>query len=263
MQQPSLSLQPSSQNLFLTALPDDERQRIAAQLELVTLSGKDSIYMQDSPIDYIYFPLDCIISSLLVMNDGATVEVGMIGKEAVVGITAIFGEHRMRNWTRTLVPGHALRLRSEVVREMFRRSQTTERLLMCCYRAMVTQISQRAVCNGRHTMLHRLATWLLMVHDRLASNNLPLTQEIISGRLGSRRASVTQAACHLQNIKAISYSRGKIHIEDRDLIETEACECYEVIKKEFDSLKNSGGGAQKIEQNSFRLAIRTRLRDIQ
>jgi CRP-like cAMP-binding protein len=249
------------QNLLLAALPDEGFERLSAHLEPVALTSEDSIYVQNDPINHIYFPLDCIISSLAIMNDGATVEIGMLGREAIVGIAAIFGEYRSRNWTRVLVPGHALRLRSEVVREMFHRNMILERLLMRSYRATVTQISQRAVCNGRHTMLHRLGTWLLMAHDRLASDNLPLTQEIISGRLGARRASITQAACYLQNLKAISYTRGKIHINDRALIEREACECYEVIRKEFDSLKNLGG-ERNSESSGSPLSIRTRLIDI-
>lgn len=238
------AVQSNFQNMLLASFPDEELERLSAHLEPVVFSGEDSVYVQDDLINYFYFPLDCIVSSLAVMNDGATVEIGMLGREAVIGVAAIFGEYRTRNWVRILVPGRAIRLRSEVVREMFRRSTIAERLLMRSYRATVTQISQRAVCNGRHTMLHRLATWLLMVHDRLDSDNIPLTQELISGRLGARRASVTQAACYLQNIKAIHYSRGKIHIDNRRLIEEQACECYEVIKKEFDGLKNLGGGRE-------------------
>jgi len=102
-----------------------------------------------------------------------------------------------------------------------------------------------------------------MVHDRMESDTIPLTQELISGRLGSRRASITQAACYLQNAKAISYTRGKIHIDDRAIIESETCECYEVIKKEFDSLKNFGGGRKNSERSGSRLLIQTRLRDVQ
>jgi len=184
----------------------------------------------------------------------------MLGREAVVGVAAIFGEYRARNWVRVLVPGHAIRLRAETLREMFRRSAAVERLLMRAYRATVTQISQRAVCNGRHTMLHRLATWLLMVHDRADSDNIPLTQELISGRLGARRASVTQAACYLQNIKSIHYSRGKIHIDDRTLIEEQACECYEIIKKEFDAIK-IWGGVDDLEHSSFHPLNLKRIQD--
>ena len=244
MQSTSGIAQSSFQNLLLAALPDEEREHLSAHLEPVTLNNEDSVYVHDELIDHVYFPLDCIVSSLAVMNDGATVEIGMMGREAMVGVGAIFGEYRARSWIRVLVPGQALRMRSDVVREVLRDSASIERLLMRSYHATVTQISQRAVCNGRHTMLHRLATWLLMVHDRVGSDNILLTQEAISGRLGARRASITQAASYLQNITAISYSRGKIHIDDRALIEGEACECYGVIKKAFDSIKNWDGGQE-------------------
>jgi CRP-like cAMP-binding protein len=262
MQPISWTVQSGFQSLFLAALPDEEQERLLAHLEPVTLLGEDSLYVQDDSINYVYFPLDCIVSSLAVMNDGATVEIGMMGREAVIGIAAIFGEYKARNWMRVLIPGQALRLRSAVLREIFHQSVVFERLLMRSYRAMVTQISQRAVCNGRHTMLQRLATWLLMVHDRVGSENIPLTQETISGRLGSRRASITQAACFLQNIHAISYTRGKIHINDRASIQAKACECYEVIRNEFDCLKAWGEDAQNFNSGGSQLAIKTRLRDL-
>src|SRR5438270_12867190 len=122
----------------------------------------------------------------------------------------------------------ALRVKSEVLRRLFQQSAVAQGLLMRAYPAMVTQISQRSVCNGRHTMLHRLSSWLLMVHDRVGRDLIPLTQDTIAGRLGSRRASVTQAAGALHRAKAISYSRGKIRIDNREVIESYACECYEV-----------------------------------
>jgi CRP-like cAMP-binding protein len=261
MQLTSMTVQTVFQNLLVAALPGDELEYLLAHLEPVTLNSEDSIYVQDDPINYIYFPLDCIVSSLAIMSDGATVEIGMLGRESIVGVSAILGEYRARNWIRVLVPGRALRLRSEMARELLRRNAFTERLLMRAYRAIVTQISQRAVCNGRHVMLRRLATWLLLVHDRAGADVIPLTHETISGRLGSRRASVTQAACYLQNVQAISYSRGKIHIDNRAAIEAEACECYEVMRKEFDSLKIWGG--QNSEHSRSRLSIPTRIRDVQ
>lgn len=229
-------------NRLLTAMPSEDYELLHPFLEHVHLSGERSIYEQGDPIDYIYFPLDCIVSGIAVMNDGATVEIGMVGREAVVGIVSVLGEYTARNWTRVLVPGDALRMKSEVIRELFRQNDALQRLLMRSYRAIVTQISQRAVCNGRHTILHRLSCWLLMVHDRVGSDDIPLTQEVIAGRLGSRRASITQAAGMLQSMEAISYSRGKIHINDRAMIEREACECYEVLRREFNGLKISGRG---------------------
>lgn len=242
MQLTSGLIQSGLRNMLLAALPEEEYKHIFPHLELVILRNDDSVYLQEDPINYLYFPLDCIISSLLIMNDGAMAETGMMGRESIVGVSAVFGEQKVRAWMRVLVPGSALRLRSEVVREIAGKRAAIERVLLRAYRSMVTHISQRLVCNGRHTILHRVATWLLLVHDRVGSDTLPLTQELISNRLGARRASITQAAGYLQNVKAISYKRGKIHVDDREIIESEACECYEALKKEFDSLENLRGG---------------------
>lgn len=261
MPAPSALITPQSaiQNRLLAALPVEEYQHLRPHLEPVNITVEDSIYVQGDRVDYVYLPVDCIVSSLAIMRDGATVEISMMGREAVVGISAVIDRYRARQWTRGLVPGTALRVRTEVLRRLFQRSAEAQSLLMCVYRSIVTQISQRAVCNGRHTMLHRLSTWLLMVHDRVGADQIPLTQEIIAGRLGSRRASITQAACTLQKLRAISYSRGKIHVDDREAIEHQACECYEVHKREFDSFKNAGA---RDLYGSPRF-IGTRLRELQ
>src|SRR5205085_185066 len=255
---PSALITPQSaiKNRLLAALPNEEYEGLRPHLEHVNLSVEDSIYVQGDPVNYAYFPLDCIVSNLAIMRDGATVEISMVGRDAIVGIASVIGGYTARNWTRGLVPGMALRVKSEVLRQLFQQGAVAQGLLMRAYRAMVTQISQRSVCNGRHTMLHRLSTWLLMVHDRVGSDKIPLTQELIAGRLGSRRASVTQAACMLHTMRAISYSRGKIHVDDREAIEHQACECYEVLKKEFDCFKKVGG-----EKFTSPLFIGTRLRD--
>src|SRR3954469_24122729 len=137
MQLTSGIVQSGPQNLLLAALPDEERKHLSDHLELVTLSSADSVYVQDDTVNHVYFPLDCIVSSLAVMNDGATVEIGMMGREAVVGVGAVFGEYKSRHWVRVLVPGQAQRLRSEVAREMFHHSADMARLLMRSYRATV------------------------------------------------------------------------------------------------------------------------------
>ncbi|MDQ3818702.1 MAG: Crp/Fnr family transcriptional regulator [Acidobacteriota bacterium] len=241
---PSALITPQSaiRNSLLAALSKEDYECLRPHLERVKVAVEDSLYVQGDRMDYTYFPLDCIVSNLAIMRDGATVEVSMMGNDSVVGISAVIGGYAARQWTRGLVPGTAFRVRTELVRQLFQRHAAAQTLLMRAYRSMVTQIAQRSVCNGRHTMLHRLSTWLLMVHDRAGTDQIPLTQEIIAGRLGSRRASVTQAACALNNFKAISYSRGKIHIDDREVIEHQACECYEVHKREFDNFKNMWRG---------------------
>src|SRR5947209_4504212 len=257
---PSALITPQSaiRNSLLAALPNEEYERLRPHLEPINLTVEDSIYIQGDHVDYTYFPLNCIFSNLAVMSDGATVEISMMGRDAVVGIASVIGGYTARQWTRGLVPGTALRVRAEVVRQLFQRSTAAQTLLMRAYRAMVTQISQRSVCNGRHTMLHRLSTWLLMVHDRVGSDQIPLTQEIIAGRLGSRRASVTQAACMLQKLRAISYSRGKIHVDNREAIEHQACEGYEVHKREFNCFQKEMGSEKSISS----IFIGARLRDL-
>ena len=230
--------QSALKNCLLAALPPEDYERLRPHLEHIKVTIEDSIYVQGDKVNYAYFPLDCIVSNLAIMSDGATVEINMMGNDTVVGISSVIGGYTARQWARGLLPGTALRVRIEFLRQLYHRSTAAQTLLMRAYRAMVTQIAQRSVCNGRHTMLHRLSTWLLMVRDRAGSDQIPLTQETIAGRLGSRRASVTQAACVLHKLKAISYSRGKIHIDDRQIVEAQACECYEVHKREFYDFKN-------------------------
>lgn len=252
--------QSAIKNCLLAALPGEDYKYLWQHLETVHIEVEDAIYVQGDRVDYVYLPVDCILSNLAIMRDGATVEISMMGRDSVIGISAVIGGYAARQWTRGLVPGTAFRVRTEFLRQLYQRSAAAQDLLMHAYRAMVTQISQRSVCNGRHTMLHRLSTWLLMVHDRIGMDRIPLTQEVIAGRLGSRRASVTQAACMLNKLKAISYSRGKIHIDARQTIEQQACECYEVHKREFYGFKNVEGACEK---SSTPLFIGTRLRDLQ
>jgi CRP-like cAMP-binding protein len=229
-------------NKVLACLPAEDSRRLSQHLAPVKLSISDTIYNQGNTLSYVYFPLDSIISTVAIMSDGATVEIGMTGRESVVEIVAIFGERSARNWTRVLVPGHALRISSEKLREEFRRSENIERELMGCYRRVITQVSQRAVCSCRHTIMQRLCCWLLMVNDRVGADDMPLTHDLISQRLGARRAGITQAALALQGMKAVSYTRGHIHIADRLAIESMACECYLTFKDEFEWFENCGRG---------------------
>jgi CRP-like cAMP-binding protein len=232
------------ENKLLVALPDEVFGLIQQHLEPVHLSPGQSLYGQGDTIKDLYFPVNCVISAVAIMNDGATVEISLTGREGVTGVVSIFGDYTARNWTRGLIPGDALKIRSSVIREAFARSEAVQRLMMEYYRSLITQISQRAVCNGRHTVLQRLCCWLLMVQDRVGRDDLLLTQEMIANRLGSRRAGITQAARTLLASEAISYSRGKIHILDREIIEFMACECYRVHGEGFEGTKNAGANSR-------------------
>ena len=173
-----MSQQLSLENRLLKSLPESDRWRLESSLAPVHLAQDQSLYVQGDPFEYLYFPLDSVISSVAIMGDGATVEVSMTGCEGATGIVSLFGGDTARNWTRALIAGHAARAKAEAVRRLFMESEEAQRALLGYYRALIAQISQRAVCNGRHTILQRLACWLLMLHDRVGSDEIRLTQEI-------------------------------------------------------------------------------------
>lgn len=240
-----MSQQVSLENRLLQTLPESDRRRLESSLATVHLAQDQSVYVQGDPFEYLYFPMDCVVSSVAIMGDGATVEVSMTGCEGVTGVASMFGGERARSWTRVLIAGGAVRARAEAVRRLFAESEGARRVLLGYYRALITQISQRAVCNGRHTILQRLACWLLMLHDRLGADEIRLTQEEMAGKLGVRRAGVTQAARVLLGTGAVNYNHGRINVLDRSVLEYVACECYKVHREEFKPAdEKSGGGGQ-------------------
>lgn len=245
------------ENLFLKTIPETELEYLKPHLQHVYLAADETVYDTGDLISTVYFPLNCVLSAVALMNDGAMVEVSMAGKEAVVGIITIFGDYEARNWNRVLIPGDALRMRGDTLRRLFQTRPELQFSFMSAYRALITQVSQRAVCNGRHTILQRLSTWLLMVHDRVGGDDLQLTQELISHRLGSRRAGITQAANALQQFTAISYKRGLIHISSREILEQMSCECYAVHRSEFERLGNRvEGDSSRAKMPPYPLASR-------
>jgi CRP-like cAMP-binding protein len=220
-------------NKFLDSLAARDSTLLLPYLKPVSLSERGNIYEEGEAIEHVYFPLNCVVSSVVILHDGATVEVSMTGRESAVGIVSIFGEYKARNWTRVLIPGDALKMKSETLRQLCHQHETLQTELMHCYRRIITQVSQRAVCSCRHTITQRLCCWLLMVHDRVGADEFALTHDLIAGRLGTRRAGITQVANMLQSSKAIRYHRGRISIIDRSIIERAACECYATYKDEF------------------------------
>ena len=203
------------------------------ELRIVSLDVNQVLYEQGDKIDYLYFPIDCVPSSLAIMEDGTTLETSMVGCESVVGISTILGSGRSRQWVWVTVGGNALQLESSFLNRLLVNNESALKALLRSYRLLITQVSQRCVCNTRHTILERLCCWLLMIHDRVGGDNLSLTQELIASRVGARRAGITVAAGMLQAMKAIEYRRGHLHINDREVLERTVCECYNVLKAEW------------------------------
>src|ERR1044072_111688 len=203
------------------------------ELNIVSLSVNQVLYEQGDKIDFVYFPLDSVVSGLAIMEDGTTIETAMVGREGLVGISSILGSGVSRQWNWVSISGKALQLDAKVLDRLFVHNETALKALLRCYRALITQVSQRCVCNTRHTIIERLSCWLLMVHDRVRGENLSLTQEMIASRVGARRAGITVAAGMLQAMKAIEYRRGQLHITDREVLERTVCECYNVMKAEW------------------------------
>jgi CRP-like cAMP-binding protein len=216
------------------------KDALLPELKVVTLTTNQVLYEQGDQIDTVYFPLDCVVSGLVIMEDGTTVETSMVGRESLVGISAIFGSGKSRQWIWVLLSGTALALDAKILERSFLQNEAALRAFLHSYRYLVTQVSQRCVCNTRHTILERLCGWLLMIHDRVGGENLKLTQEMIASRLGARRAGITVAAGMLQEMHAIEYRRGQLHIKDRQVLERAVRECYNMMQGRFKKLQDSG-----------------------
>jgi CRP-like cAMP-binding protein len=223
-------------NRLLAALPPSEVQRLLPTLQQISFSLGDVVYEFSAHLDYVYFPTTAIISLLYTMENGATAEMGLTGNDGVVGIALFMGGGTMPNRAVVQSAGEAVRMRAKVLQEEFAMGGKFQRLLLRYTQALITQISQTAVCNRLHSVEQQLCRWLLLSHDRLNTDELIMTQELIADMLGVRREGVTVAAGHLQDIGAISYVRGHIQILNRQRLEETACECYRVVKDEVDRL---------------------------
>jgi CRP-like cAMP-binding protein len=226
---------PHHNHLFL-ALPEDARERVFPFLELVHLPLGHVLYESGNTLQHVYFPTDAIISLLYVMEDGASAEIAIVGNEGMVGVALFMGGETTPNRAVVQSAGYAYRLKGQLLKQEFSRSGSLQHLLLRYTQALLTQMAQTAVCNRHHTVDQQLCRWLLMSLDRLASNRLTMTQELIANMLGVRREGVTQAAGKLQAKGLIDYHRGKIVVLDRPGLELASCECYAVVKREFDRL---------------------------
>ena len=231
-----------SRNLLIAALPQFEVNELIAAAYGVHLKSREIVYEGGDEIEYAYFPIDCVISSLALLEDGSTVEIAMTGREGLVGIPALVGGGRALHWTRVSVTGAALRISKAALEEQASQSEALHRVVLRSYRGLFNQICQRSVCNVRHSLLQRLCVWLLMMHDRVGHDELPLTQEEIASYISVRRAGVSVASQMLQSMHGVASRRGKIVILDRDTIEHAACECYEAMRKQFEPFDPTKGG---------------------
>jgi CRP-like cAMP-binding protein len=224
------------QNHLLDALPGSDYARLAPHLELVPMKLGDVLYESGDALRYVYFPTTAIISLLYVMEDGASAEIAIVGNEGLLGISLFMGGETTPSRAVVQSAGHAFRLKAGLLKDEFGRFGPTMHLLLRYTQALITQMAQTAVCNRHHSIDQQLCRWLLLSLDRLASNELAMTQELIANMLGVRREGVTEAAGKLQDAGLIHYSRGKITVVDREGLEARSCECYQVVKKEFDRL---------------------------
>jgi CRP-like cAMP-binding protein len=223
-------------NHLLAALPQEEAQRWLPRLEPVDLPLGHVLYESGSALSHVYFPTTAIVSLLYVMESGAAAEIAVVGNEGIVGISLFMGGESTTSRAVVQSAGTGVRLNGQLLKDEFNRSGPVLHLLLRYTQALITQMAQTAVCNRHHSLDQQLCRWLLLSLDRLESNELVMTQELIANMLGVRREGVTEGALKLQHAGLIQYSRGRITVLDRAGLEKRSCECYAVVKKEYDRL---------------------------
>ena len=228
-----LGLETPRQNQLLAALPAVEWERLRPRMELRPMPLGHVLYEPGSTMRHVYFPTTSIVSLLYVMENGSSAEIAIVGNEGIVGISLFMGGETTSSRAVVQSAGHAYRVPGKYLKDEFFRAGPFQRLLLRYTQALITQMGQTAVCNRHHSVEQQLCRWLLMSLDRLPSNELRMTQELIANMLGVRREGVTESAGKLQKLGLIQYNRGHIVVTDRPALEAHACECYEVVRKEF------------------------------
>lgn len=223
-------------NHLLDALTQFDLKRFEEDLELVELPLGLVLYESGEKLNYVYFPTTAIISLLYVMEDGASAEIAVVGNEGILGVSLFMGGETTPSRAVVQSAGFGYRLKGNFLKEEFKRAGPTMRILLLYTQALMTQMSQTAVCNRHHSIEQQLCRWLLLSLDRLETDELRMTQELIANMLGVRREGVTEAAGKLQKLGLINYSRGKINVLNRTALEERCCECYKVVKDEYDRL---------------------------
>ena len=234
-------LSPSTRvrNNLLSALVSHDYERLLPRLERVRLSAGEIIYTAEHRIQYAYFPEDAVISLISTLEDGTTTEVGLIGREGMAGLSIVLGGEITHDLALVQVAGSAMRIRSYVLREELRLGSPLQLLLLRYTQAFITLITQSVICCHHHSIRQRYARWLLMMSDYVGPKKLRLTQELIANMIGSRRAAISRTALAFQKAGLIRYVRGNIAIKNREGLEAHACECYGIIKAEFERLRSS------------------------
>ncbi|HSI38615.1 MAG TPA: Crp/Fnr family transcriptional regulator [Methylotenera sp.] len=229
-------IQSPQQNHLLDALLKVDYDRLFPNLELVELPLGKVLCESGDQLKHVYFPTNSIISLLYVMEDGASAEIAVVGNEGILGVPILLGGDSTPGRAVVQSAGHGYRMKAQILKNEFNQAGPLQRLLLRYTQALITQMAQTAVCNRHHTVEQQLCRWLLLSIDRLSGNELNMTQELIANMLGVRREGVTEAAGALQHLGLIHYSRGHIQVLDREGLETKSCECYKVVKNEFDRL---------------------------
>lgn len=224
------------QNHLLDALPEADYLRLHPSLEYVSMPLGQALYESGGTLHHVYFPTTAIVSLLYVLENGASAEIAVVGNEGVLGVSLFMGGETTPSRAVVQSAGFGYRLQATLLKQEFHRGGAMMQLLLRYTQALITQMAQTAVCNRHHTIEQQLCRWLLLSLDRLSAEDLNMTQELIANMLGVRREGVTEAAGKLQRAGMIEYSRGHIHVLDRLALEHHVCECYQVVKKEFDRL---------------------------
>jgi CRP-like cAMP-binding protein len=224
------------QNRLLGALPATDYERLRPHLKLISLPLGNVLYESGSRLRHVYFPTTCIVSLLYMLADGASAEIAVVGNEGITGVALFMGGETTPSRSVVQSAGYAFQLPGAALKEEFNRAGAAQHILLRYTQALITQMAQTAVCNRHHSLDQQLCRWLLLSLDRLASNKLVMTQELIANMLGVRREGVTEAAGNLQKAGLIKYSRGRITVINRAGLETRTCECYAVVKRESDRL---------------------------
>jgi CRP-like cAMP-binding protein len=225
------------QNHLLAALSPAESERLYPHLRLVKMPLGKALYEPGDTLRNVFFPVDCIVSLLYVLESGASAEISVVGNEGLIGVALFMGGETTPSRAIVQSAGHAYRLDGQRLKDEFHRNGGLQLLLLRYTQSLITQMAQTAVCNRHHSVDQQLCRWLLLSLDRLASNELVMTQELIANMLGVRREGVTEAAGKLQKLGAIRYSRGHITVLDRPKLEQLCCECYSVVKRESDRIE--------------------------
>ncbi len=233
---------PHPANRLLAALPDAEYQRLVPHLERVPLPLKQVLHKAGESIEYVYFPDRAIVSLISTPEEGSNVEVGLVGNEGLVGIPAVLGDNIATTSATVQREDFGMRMEASLLKSEFQQGGSLQNLLLRYTQALYALVSQNAACNRLHQLDERFVRWLLLVYDRVGSNELLLTQEFISGMLGVRRAGVTEAANRLQQAGLIRYTRGKITILNQQKLEAASCSCYGIIKGEYSRLLDTDNG---------------------